>query len=156
MIDIHKILSEIKLLPKFNEQISLQGIQGQTDPFYGTGKITEIESHNETDFVYPIFSEIEYTNKILKDLGVYRARVMKMSPKTCYSYHQDYTRRLHIPLITNDKCFFVIDDEVIRYPADGNYYIANTKKFHTFVNASKEERIHIVACISDKWEMSPV
>ena len=97
-----------------------------------------------------------YTNQVLKDLNVYRARVMRMPSKTCYSYHQDYTRRLHIPLITNENCFFVIDDEVIRYPADGNYYVADTRKFHTFVNASWEERIHIVDCISDKWEMSPV
>ena len=29
-------------------------------------------------------------------------------------------------------------------PANGNHYIADTTKPHTFVNASREERIHIV------------
>lgn len=155
-IDIDRILVELEhVLPEYDTQISLQGIEGQSDPFYGTGRITDIENHTETDFVYPIFDQLIYTNQILEQLNVYRARVMRMKPKTCYSYHQDYTRRLHIPLITNDKCFFVIDDEVVRYPADGNYYVADTRKFHTFVNASFEERIHIVGCISDTWDMSP-
>lgn len=154
-IDIDRILIELDyVLPKHDTQISLQGVEGQTDPFYGTGKITDIAEHTETDFIYPIFSELTYTNQVLEQLNVYRARVMRMKPKTCYSYHRDYTRRLHIPLITNNKCFFIIDDEVFRYPADGNFYIADTQKLHTFVNASFEERIHIVGCISDKWKMS--
>jgi len=41
----------------------------------------------------------------------------------------------------------IIDDEIIRYSADGNYYIMDTTKMHTAVNASFEERIHIVGCI---------
>ena len=72
-----------------------------------------------------------------------------MSETSCYSYHKDPTKRIHIPLITNDKCFMVIDDIVHRYPADGNYYISDTTKMHTAVNGSWEDRVHIVGCIDN-------
>jgi len=69
---------------------------------------------------------------------------MNLKSKTCYTYHQDYGKRFHIPIITNDSCFFVIDDKIKRYPADGNYYIIDTTKKHTAVNASWKDRIHLI------------
>ena len=144
--DIERILLELELLPEYDTQISLQTIKGETDYNYGTGRLDNLE-HKEKDFIVPLF-DMPYTNSIIKDLGMYRTRVMRMHSKTCYSYHQDTTMRIHIPLITNDKCFIVIDDEVIRYPADGNHYVVDTTKMHTAVNASWEERIHIVGCFN--------
>jgi len=74
---------------------------------------------------------------------------MNMKPTTCYSYHWDPTKRMHIPLLTNENNFFVIDDEISRYPADGSYYLIDTTKKHTFVNASFENRLHIVGCVNE-------
>ena len=145
-IDIERILLELESLPKYDTQISLQTIKGKTDYNYGTGRLDNLE-HNENDFIVPLF-DIPYTNSVIKDLDMYRTRVMRMHSKTCYSYHQDPTQRIHIPLITNENCFMVIADEVYRYPADGNYYIVDTTKIHTAVNASWDERIHIVGCIN--------
>ena len=145
-INIDKILLELKSLPKYDTQISLQTVKGCTDYNYGTGMFTSLNNNKEKNFIIPLF-DIPYTNSIIKDLGMYRTRLMRMHSKTCYSYHIDPTQRIHIPLITNDNCFMVIDDEVIRYPADGNYYIMNTTKIHTAVNASFKERIHIVGCV---------
>ena len=148
-INIDLILLEIdNFLPEYKNQISLQCVKGNPDPFYGIGRITDLD-HEEKDFVEPIFKDLVYTNTIIKNLGMYRTRIMNLSPKTCYTYHRDYTQRMHIPLITNDSCFFVIDDEVSRYPADGSHYLINTTKRHTFVNASMEHRIHIVGCVDD-------
>ena len=92
--------------------------------------------------------DLPYTNSVLSDLKMYRSRLMNMPPKYCYSYHKDPTPRMHIPLITNENCFFVVDDEVIRLPADGNHYLIDTRKIHTFVNASWHHRLHIVGCVS--------
>ena len=78
---------------------------------------------------------------------MFRSRLMKMQPKTCYTYHWDPTKRMHKPLITNEDNFFIIEDELSRYPADGSYYLVDTTKKHTFVNASRENRIHIVGCV---------
>ena len=152
MLDIQKILNELKLLPEYDNQIMLQGVNSKADHSYGTGRLDDIDNSVkewEQDFKEFLFPELEYVNFTLKKLNMTRTRVMKMAPKTCYSYHQDPSKRVHIPLITNEKCFLVVADEVIRLPADGNYYVIDTTKLHTFVNASFEDRIHIVGCQYD-------
>jgi len=139
-IDIDHILLEIESLPEYKTQLSLQIT---SDGNSGEGKLEKL-NHVEKDF--NIFAyDLPYTNSVLAQLGMYRSRLMRMKPKTCYSYHWDPTKRMHIPLITNEDNFFVIDDEVSRYPADGSYYLVDTTKKHTFVNASFDSRIHIVA-----------
>ena len=144
MIDIDRILLEVeKYVPEYVDQISLQTVPGIDDPAYGTGRLTKLK-HTESAFTEPTFPEMEYTNKVIKDLGMFRTRLMALKPYQCYSYHVDPTKRIHIPLITNPNCFMIIDDILYRYPADGNYYLADTTKVHTFVNASTEHRIHIV------------
>ena len=142
-IDIDRILLELEMLPDYDTQIGLQTVPGISDPFYATGRITD-KDHNEKEFTEFLF-DIPYTNSILQHLNVCRARVMRMRPRTCYTYHVDLTKRIHIPLITNENCFMIIKDQLYRYPADGNYYITDTTKKHTFVNASWDDRIHIVA-----------
>ena len=148
-IDVKKILLELQDLPKYSSQISLQGVKDIDDCFYGTGRLTNLENHKESDFIVPNFPHMEYTNHILKELKMFRSRVMKLDAKACYTYHKDPTKRLHIPLITNENCFFVIEDEIVRLPADGNYYLIDTTKKHTFVNSSLESRIHIVGCVEE-------
>lgn len=145
-IDVERILLELEILPDYDTQIGLQGVFGIPDPFYATGRITD-KAHTEEQFTEFLFN-IPYTNSILQQLSVYRARVMRMRPKTCYTYHQDWTKRMHIPLVTNPNCFLIVDDQVLRYPADGDSYIVDTTKMHTAVNASLEDRIHIVGCIN--------
>ena len=161
-INLDKILTELDSISELSKhnQVMLQTVQGCTDPLYGTGSL--LQDHNgtmeervnlvreiEKEFIVPMFRGLVYTNAVLKDLGMYRSRVMIMKPKECYSYHVDPTPRIHIPLITNADCFFVIEDEVKRIPADGNHYYVDTTRKHTFVNASFEKRIHIVGCAGE-------
>ena len=130
-IDIEHILLELESLPEYDTQLSLQVTSSGSS---GEGKLNDLD-FLEKDF--NVFAyDLPYTNSILSELGMYRTRLMNMKPKTCYSYHWDPTKRMHIPLITNENNFFVIDDEVSRYPADGSYYLIDTTKKHTFVNAS--------------------
>ena len=147
MIDIDRILVELDMHVPNAPQVALQGVEGNNDPFYGIGRLSKV-SHREDEFIVPNFN-IDYTNSVLKKLGMYRSRLMTMRETSCYSYHKDPTKRIHIPLITNDKCFMVIDDIVHRYPADGNYYIVDTTKMHTAINGSWEDRVHIVGCTNE-------
>jgi hypothetical protein len=144
-INIDLILLELENLPEYKNQISIQGVKGVKDPFYGTGRWRDLK-HEEYEFTEPNFN-IPYTNEIIKSLNMYRTRLMNMPPKTCYTYHRDFKQRMHIPLITNEDCFFLIEDEVVRLPADGNHYLINTTKRHTFINASLEYRLHLVGCV---------
>jgi hypothetical protein len=147
-IDLEKIKQELKLLPKFDEQICLQGTKDNLDPFWGVGKWNEKYElgYKETDFNTFIF-DLPYINSILLDLKMYRTRVMNLKPKTCYTYHRDITKRIHIPIETNESCFIIINKEVKHYPANGNYYVVDTTQYHTALNASMLNRIHIVGVI---------
>lgn len=147
MYDIKKILNELKNIPEYDDQICLQTVNGCNDPFYGSRRISEMD-HSENEFKYFLFN-FPYINSIISELKLVRTRLMRMKPKTCLTYHQDPTKRLHIPLITNDKCFFIVDKKVIQLPADGNYYILDTTKPHTALNASLEKRLHIVGVLID-------
>ena len=142
MYDLNKIKSELDLLPKWDDQICLQGANGETDPFCGTGRVLDLK-YKEIEYNQPIF-DIPYVNSIIKEHNLYRVRLMNLKSKRCYTYHHDLTKRFHIPIKTNDKCLFIVDKEVIQFPADGNHYILDTTKNHTAINASKEDRIHLI------------
>ena len=49
----------------------------------------------------------EVYEKIQEDWTIGRSRVMTMIPGKCYSYHHDFSKRLHIPLMTNELCKFI-------------------------------------------------
>ena len=148
MYDLEQIIFELESLPPYDTQICLQGLTPDADPFSGTGKVNNL-SGAEEKFVHKLFN-IPYINSIIDELGMFRTRVMRMRPKTCYTYHMDYTPRIHIPVITNPKCFMIEQTQVKWYPADGNYYKIDTTKYHTAVNASFEDRIHIVGCYNEQ------
>ena len=147
-IDIDRILLELEKLPEYKEQIMLQSPEGVSDPFLGTGRTTEFH-YKENDFIVPTF-DLPYTNDVIQQLGMFRTRVLRMFMKTCYTYHQDKTPRVHIPLVTHENCFFVYEDRVIRCPADGTAYYVDTRKRHTFVNSWNHDRIHIVGCVEEQ------
>mgnify|MGYP001484750314 FL=1 len=147
--DVERILLEMESLPQWDLQICLQSYEGNRDHTFGCGLLQKIHDDGrlETDLTHKIF-DIPYVNSIIEEHQLYRTKFFKMKPKTCYSYHRDQTKRLHVPIITNDKCFLVVDDEVVRTPEEGTSYVIDTTKIHTAVNASFEERIHLIGCLS--------
>ena len=65
-------------------------------------------------------------------------------PNTAYNWHFDTGGNcLHIPLITNEGCWFVYSNRSFSMPSDGSLYTVNNSKPHTFVNAGKEPRLHL-------------
>ena len=74
---------------------------------------------------------------------------MRMRPKTCLSYHYDPTPRIHIPLITNPSCFLLVNKKAYYLKSNGSAYSVNTKKWHTAINASFEDRTHLVGNIDE-------
>lgn len=88
----------------------------------------------------------EVVETLYKDYGAVRGRFMLSEWKTCLTYHKDPTPRLHIPIVTNENCFMVVDDNVIRMPF-GSTYIVDTTLMHTAINASRFNRTHMVFCL---------
>ena len=88
-------------------------------------------------------------NELSNEYVLGRVRLMKLEHKECLSWHKDYNDRLHIPIITHDGCFMIIEKEIQHLEAN-NLYFAETTKHHTAINGSFHPRVHFVACIIEK------
>lgn len=92
-----------------------------------------------------------------------RMRLMKLEPKGCLSFHEDFFQRVHVPIITNDRSFFFINEsnlvpwitseikvpsiETYHLPASGGMYLVDTKRHHTVYNGGNTARVHLVCSI---------
>lgn len=105
----------------------------------------------ETDFtiICDIFKNTVFEdayNSLTKMYNVGRVRLMKSPPKTCLSWHVDDTKRIHFPIKTQEGCFMVIEEEIKHLPQH-TWWLTNTLVKHTAMNASLEDRIHLVATL---------
>lgn len=147
IVEILKILDSVSV--KWTDQLAVTSRTGN-NLLDGIGSITNYPDNLERDFckLNDLFknSSIEnLLNKLHSDGYTHgRVRIMRMNSKSVYTYHMDCETRLHFALKTNSKAMFIIDDEVFRIPADGYGYLLNTTLPHTAINASLEERIHLV------------
>ncbi|WP_435089852.1 aspartyl/asparaginyl beta-hydroxylase domain-containing protein [Candidatus Pelagibacter bacterium nBUS_30] len=108
-----------------------------------------IEENNFTEFL-PEFENtyFKFVYDILsRRFALGRTRILKKGPRSTLSWHKDPEPRLHIPIITNPGCRFVIEDRSFHLPADGGVWIVNAKKYHNFFNGGEEDRIHLVATL---------
>ena len=78
-----------------------------------------------------------------------RVRVLLKEPRSTLSWHRDPEPRLHIPIITNPGCIMVIEEVAKHLPADGFAWLTNNTKYHNFFNGGEEDRVHLVACLTD-------
>lgn len=107
--------------------------------------LREIDFTETTEcFKNTVFEDLLDTLKASYSLG--RVRIMKLAPKTCLTWHEDDTSRIHYPFKTNPGCRMVIEDEVHHMP-ENTWWFAQTTFPHTAFNASTEPRPHIVACL---------
>ena len=156
-------------LPR-NNQICLNCVVGKDDPYLGTGSlyydwekidVSTINSKNDVPVKDVIYEEEDFTelctkfkNTVFEEMYLLlktnyklgRVRLMKSLPKTCLSWHFDNSKRLHYPIITNDGCFMIIEDETLHLESN-NWYLTNTTVKHTALNASYSPRVHLVATI---------
>lgn len=94
-----------------------------------------------SEFIGTVFYEM------FCDLGqVGRFRIMEMKGPKCYTVHTDMNPRFHYVISTDPECFFVFPDnnEIVKIPCDETIYRVDTTKKHTFVNGSRNTRIHLV------------
>ena len=99
------------------------------------------------DFEHTYFKEVYDILYSKFKLG--RVRILLKEPRTTLSWHRDPEPRLHIPIITNPGCLQVIENVAKHLPADGSVWITNNTKYHNAFNGGEENRVHLVACLSD-------
>lgn len=90
----------------------------------------------------------EFYKTLTANYNVGRVRIMRSKPKTCLTWHQDTSLRIHYPLKTQPGCIMVIDDTVHHMPTN-TWWLTDTTVPHTAFNGSKSDRYHIVAVVLD-------
>ena len=99
------------------------------------------------DFEHTYFKEVY--DKLSSKFKLGRVRILLKEPRTTLSWHRDPEPRLHIPIITNPGCMQVIENVAKHLPADGSVWITNNTKYHNAFNGGEENRVHLVACLTD-------
>lgn len=100
------------------------------------------ESNNELNNIYKILEE-EYSGKVI------RCEVISMRANVDIPKHVDggpllnYSRRIHIPIITNKDVTFTVMNDTINME-EGFGYEINNQMQHSVSNKSNYDRIHII------------
>lgn len=99
---------------------------------------------------YPLFAQ--HLTELSKVLGleVLRANLVELAAKSEISMHYDkgdflsQTRRIHVPVITNESCFFTVGDVTKHLPVGEMWEINNTGMCHGVRNDGTTSRIHLI------------
>ncbi len=97
----------------------------------------------------------------IKNMGFHpqRARLIKLTAGLESTWHRDYPDhvdavRLHLPIITNDKCFFEIEGDRAHMAATGQSYLVRVNRLHRVVNGGTYDRVHLVMDVVDHKKIS--
>jgi len=146
-------LNQIPGKPESTQGNNARGIYW-TKPDHRGKEIARDRKLNETlytefvnDFEHTYFKEVY--EKLSSKFKLGRVRILLKEPRSTLSWHRDPEPRLHIPIITNPGCIMVIENIAKHLPADGSVYITNNLKYHNAFNGGEEDRVHLVACLTD-------
>lgn len=158
-VDIAELQRDCSLILSnytFNEhnQICFQNTSpDKADVYEGTGdaRLSHCPMYGlkEQDFKY---FNAEFDKTVFRKIfdtfpyKIGRMRLTKLPPKKCYWMHNDPGMiRFHFAIFTNDNCFILYKNySHYHIPANGICYKMETEKYHTAINASNEDRIHLL------------
>ena len=120
-----------------------EGVEEQREKKVDENLYTELRPEIKNTYFEKVY------NKLSKHFVLGRVRILLLKPRKCLSFHRDPEPRLHIPIISQPGALMVVEDFCTHLPADGSVYYMNTTKYHSALNGSEENRIHLVATILD-------
>jgi len=128
----------------------------KTIPIIWSEKFSGIEKHEP---YYSIFEkEIKEVDEFLRNNfynhgNIVTAILINLPPGKSIGRHKDgnpigdrFNRchRIHIPISTNDKCFFEIEGEIKNMKVNEVWEISNVNKRHSVSNWGETDRIHLL------------
>lgn len=106
--------------------------------------------------LYPLFeSELQKLENLIKtnlneEGKIIRAILVNLPAKKSIPSHVDtgltlvHCRRIHIPIQTNENCFFTVGEEKKNLKVGELWEINNDKKKHSVDNFGDDDRIHLI------------
>ncbi len=147
----NEVMNIVNSVDYDKNQIICQGLESNLDDWkIGVGSIEELQEQEEKKYCF-LNSKLQgtYIEKLIKQHSGFRTRIMIMPPRQCYSIHADPSKRIHIPVITNDQCWMVWPRNNACYQLTTHRaYLTDTTQPPTFINGGLEDRIHIVMCVN--------
>ena len=106
---------------------------------------------------YPLFKdEISKIENVIRENSgengmIMRAILVKLTANKSIRPHKDVVgyslvlcRRIHIPIETNDECFFTVENDRRNLKVGELWEINNDKKEHSVDNLGNTDRIHLI------------
>jgi hypothetical protein len=112
----------------------------------------------ETEICHGYLKEVIEATRALK-LSPYRARITCLAAGKSSRWHIDvppekYAVRLHVPIFTNEKCFFETRTETEHLVADGSAYLLYVNREHRVINEGTTDRYHLIMDVRDMNQVS--
>lgn len=160
LFDINKLLYDYSLvvnqhwIPHFNTS----GYEGEWKaiPLYTSNgdasNIFAFQNDNNTILETPIMSNCKYFKEVISSFKcpILSARLLRLGVGAEIKPHRDYELgyedghfRLHIPIVTNNKVQFILNDEQLKM-LPGECWYTNVNYIHSVTNKGNEDRIHLV------------
>lgn len=117
--------------------------------------------HNENPELHQhtlkIISELEriYDGIVGRSMYARLKAGKEIPPHIDRHYYLTCVHRNHIPIITNDKVMFTVDNESINMK-EGHCYEINNSKTHSVINGGDQDRTHLIVDIIPKWAFKNV
>ena len=142
-------------------------------PNYGWAITTEeLDENSKSNTPWPeIKSDFNYTEKTIKPerkTPLFFGIVEKLLEKIPYACRlvvsvfpptgatiphkdQDFLLRVHVPIHTNKDVRWLTDSGYHKLDKPGQAYLCDTRKMHAAYNDSKNDRVHLIFAIEDKY-----
>jgi hypothetical protein len=106
--------------------------------------------------VLDVFKPVDAYMKTLYTQHVFiKCEMNWIKPNEVVPIHRDnswwhgHCPRIHVPVITNEQCFWIVEGRSSHLPV-GGYYEVNNRKFHSVVNNGDHGRLHLVFDIMEQ------
>ena len=97
---------------------------------------------NKKDLPYTVQVCTELQNVIKFNFVLFRL----IPPMSTLTWHIDDDLdevSYHIPITSNEGCYYIYEDRAYNMQSLGSLYLVRTNKFHTFMNAGITPRLHL-------------